>query len=201
MNGTDFASEADDSTPYVVGNNIEDVIINLQNASLTLFQCFYDNQMKANPGKCYFICSTDNKVNIIVENKKICNSPCEKLLGVRFDSKLTFDAHINDICKKAGLKLNALARITPYMDLNNKRLLLNGFFMSQFNYCQLVWMCHDRTKINKINRLHERYFCLIYNDNKASFEQLLEIESLSLFTIEVLEPLPLKCIKHIMEFH
>ena len=47
MNNTDFASYADNSTPYVVGNNI-DVIINLQNASLTLFQWFYDNQMKAN---------------------------------------------------------------------------------------------------------------------------------------------------------
>ena len=133
--------------------------------------------MKANPGKCYFICSTDNKVNINVENQKLCNSPCEKLLGVRFDSKLIFDAHINDICKKAGLKLNALARITPYMDLNKKRLLLNAFFMSQFNYCQLVWMCHNRTKNNKINRLHERCLRLIYNDWKSSFEQLLEIDS------------------------
>ena len=71
--------------------------------------------MKANPGKCYFICSTDNKVNTNVENQKLCNSPCEKLLGVRFDSKLIFDAHINDIFKKAGLKLNTLARITPYI--------------------------------------------------------------------------------------
>ena len=177
MNETDFASYADDNTPYVVGNNIEDVIIKLQNASLTLFQWFYDNQMKANPDKCHFICSTDDKVNITVENQKICNSPCEKLLGVRFDSKLTFDAHINDICKKAGLKLNALARITPYMDLNKKRLLLNAFFMSQFNYCQLVWMCHNRTKNNKINRLHERCLRLIYNDKKSSFEQLLEIDS------------------------
>ena len=26
-----------------------------------------------------------------------------KLLGVRFDSKLTFDTHINDICKKQAL--------------------------------------------------------------------------------------------------
>ena len=100
---TDFASYADNNTPYVVGNNIEDVIINLQNPSLTLFQCFYDNQMKANPGKCYFICSTDNKVNIIVENKKICNSPCEKLLGVRFDSKLIFDAHVMTFAKKQAL--------------------------------------------------------------------------------------------------
>ena len=177
MNETDFASYADDSTPYVVGNNIEDVIIKLQNVSLTLFQWFYDNQMKANPDKCHFICSTDDKVNITVENQKMCNSPCEKLLGVRFDSKLTFDAHINDICKKAGLKLNALARITPYMDLNKKRLLLNAFFMSQFNYCQLVWMCHNRTKNNKINRLHERCLRLIYNDKKSSFEELLEIDS------------------------
>ena len=38
MNETDFASYADDNTPYVVGSNIEDVIIKLQNASLTLFQ-------------------------------------------------------------------------------------------------------------------------------------------------------------------
>ena len=89
MNDTDFASYEDDNTPYGVGNNIEDIIMKLQNASLTLFQWFYDNQMKANPDKCYFICSTDDKVNITIENQKICNSPCEKLLSVRFDSKLT----------------------------------------------------------------------------------------------------------------
>ena len=69
--------------------------------------------MKANPDKCHFICSTDDEVNIIVENQKICNSLFEELVGVRFDSKLTFDSHTNDICKKPGLKLNELARITP----------------------------------------------------------------------------------------
>ena len=62
MSETDFASYADRKTSYVVGNNIEDVIIKLQNASLTLFQWFYDNQIKANPNKCHFICSTDDKV-------------------------------------------------------------------------------------------------------------------------------------------
>ena len=116
MNETDFASYADDNTLYVGVKNIEDVIIKLQNASLTLFQWFYDNQMIANPEECHFICNTDDKVNITVEHQKICNCPCEKPLGVRFDSKLNFDAHINNICKKPGPKLNALAKITPYMD-------------------------------------------------------------------------------------
>ena len=101
----------------------------------------------------------------------------KKLLSVKFDSILTFDVHINEKQEKSRLKLNALARITPYMDLNKKRLLLNAFFMSQFNYCQLVCMCHNRTKNNKINKLHERCLCLIYNDKKSSFEQLLKIDS------------------------
>ena len=39
-------------------------------------------------------------------------------------------------------------------------------------------MWHNRTKNNKINRLHERCLCLIYNDKKSSFEQLLEIDSI-----------------------
>ena len=133
MNETNFASYADNNTPYVGSKNIEDVIIKLQNVSLSLFQWFYDNQMKANPDKCHFICSTHGKVNITDEHQKICNRSCEKLLDVRFDSKLTFDAHINDICKKASPKLNTLAKITLCMDLNRKRLLLNSFFMSQFN--------------------------------------------------------------------
>ena len=85
------------------------------------------------------------------------------------------------------------------MDLNKKRLLLNAFFMSQFNYCRLIWMSHKRTK-NKINKHHERCLRLIYNDKKSSLEQLLEIV-LSLFTIEMLEPLPLKFIKYIIAFH
>ena len=60
--------------------------------------------------------------------------------------------------KKAGLKLNALATITTYIDLNKKQLLLSAFFMSQFSYCQLAWMCHNCTKNNKIKRLYENAF-------------------------------------------
>ena len=46
--------------------------------------------------------------------------------------------------------------------------------MTQSNYCPLIWMCHNRTYNNKINRLHERCLRLIYNDKYSSFENLLE---------------------------
>ena len=96
------------------------------------------------------------------------------MLGIKLDSKLNFNSHIHDICEKAGQKLNAISRITACMDFAKRGLLVNAFFYSQFNYCQLVWMCHNRTRNNKINRLHERCLRLIYNDKKSSFKDLLE---------------------------
>ena len=47
MNNTELASYADDNTPNAVGNNIEELIVKLQNASKRLFQWFSDNQMKS----------------------------------------------------------------------------------------------------------------------------------------------------------
>ena len=115
-------------------------------------------------------------MSLIVENKEINNSTHERLSGVTLDSELSFNTHIDHICKKASRKLNALSRITPHLDFKKKKLI-NSFFMSQFNYCQLIWMCDNRTKNNKINRLHERCLRLLYNDKKSSFHDLLEKDS------------------------
>ena len=102
---------------------------------------------------------------------------------------MNFNSHIHDICQKAGLKLNAISRIKPYMDFAKRHLLVNAFFFSQFNYCQLVSMFHNRTNNNKINRPQERCLRLIYNDKKSYFKDLLKKTALSLYIIEILEHL------------
>ena len=149
------------------------MIFKLQSVSKTLFQWFADSQMKANPDKCHFICSSNLKTSTMIENRQIRNSTCEKLLRVFFDSKLTFQSHIDNICKKAAHKLNAISRITPYIDFNKRKLVINTFFSLQFNYRPLIWTGHNRTYNNKINRLSENCLCLIYNDKCSSFEELL----------------------------
>ena len=98
MNDIDFASYAEDNTPFIVGEDISDDIFKLQNASKTLFQWFHDSQMKANPDKCHFICSSNKKLNIVIKDQTISNSNCEKLLHVLLDSKLTFKPHVDSIC-------------------------------------------------------------------------------------------------------
>ena len=41
-------------------------------------------------------------------------------MNVKIDSKITHNAHVNDICNKARQKLNALARKTPYLYFHKK---------------------------------------------------------------------------------
>ena len=111
MENIDIASYEDDNTPYTTGNSIEEVIQNLENPAKMLFRWFSDNQMKANPDRCHFLCNPNS-----IETQKIKSSKFEKLLGIKLDSKLNFNSHIHDICQKAGQKLNVISGITPYMD-------------------------------------------------------------------------------------
>ena len=46
------------------------------------------------------------------------------------------------------------------------------FFSSQFGYCPLVWMFHNRRYNNKVNRLHDRMLRIVYKDYKSSFAEL-----------------------------
>ena len=169
----DFANFADDNTPFTSANNIDDLIDSLEKASSSLFKWFKNNLFKGNPDKCYLLVSTNKKTKINIGEFSIGNSDCEKLLGVKIDNKLTFDCHVSDMCEKANRKINALARIAPFININKRHILMNSFFRSQFNYCPLIWMCHSRTNNRKINRLHERCLRIIYNDKQSSFIKLL----------------------------
>ena len=168
-----YVNYADDTTPYTAANNTAEVLEKLTNLTQMLFTWFANNQMKANHGKCHLLLSTQEDANIQISNATINCSRSQKLLGIVFDNKLKFDKHIENIFQKANRKLNALARVTNYMELPKRRILMNAFFKAQFNYCPVIWMFHSRSLNNKINRLHEHCLGVIYNDKRSTFEELL----------------------------
>ena len=77
--------------------------------------------------------------------------------------------------KKAGQKWHALARISTFLSLQQRKTIMNIFILSKFGYYPLIWMCHSRSLNSRINRIHEIALKIICNDNISSFEQLLEI--------------------------
>ena len=151
MKKNSFASYADDNTPYVSAENLADVIKSLEEDSIKLLQWFSDNQMKVNHDKCHLLVSCKNNVTMNASGFKIKNTECEQLLGIKVDCRLKFENYLDGVIKKASIKMNALSRVTPFMNLSKKKILNNFFLKSQLSYCPLVWMCHSRTINNKIN--------------------------------------------------
>jgi len=90
----------------------------------------------------------------------IKESECEKLLGIAFDKTLSFTKHVQDLCKKAHQKLHALVRLSIKL-----QLLMDEFITSQFSYCPLVWIFHDRRANAKLNKVFERALRFTCNDS------------------------------------
>ena len=50
---------------------------------------------------------------------------------------------------------------------------MNAFILSQFSYCPVIWMFHDRSMHNNINKIHERALRIAFKDMSSKFEDLL----------------------------
>ena len=59
------------------------------------------------------------------------------------------------------------------MSLNKRRILMKSFIISQFYYCPLIWMIHNRGLNKKVNHIYERALHIVYNDFSSCFEDLL----------------------------
>ena len=173
LKGTYFTGYADDNTPFMVRDNITDVIKALEEIGESLANWFSNNEMKLNTDKCHLLLNSEEPNTLKIGDLHINNSLSEKLLGITFDYILKFNKHIEDICQKPSQKINALARLAPCMGTTKKRIIINAFFKSQFDYCPLVWMCWNRSFNTEINRLHERCLRIAFNDKKSNFNEVL----------------------------
>ena len=96
--------------------------MSLQESTKRIFQWFSDNKIKGNTDNCHLIISTDEQLEILIEDSSFKWSSFEKLLGAKIDSKLNFDDHLKSICSKASNILRALARAAPYTSIEKKKL-------------------------------------------------------------------------------
>ena len=67
VNEIDFDSYADDNTPFVSDDRLDDVLDSLENASLKRFDWFSNNQMKANPDNCHLLPSATASIAIVFQ--------------------------------------------------------------------------------------------------------------------------------------
>ena len=106
LEGVAVSSYADDTTPYTANKTNDLVIKEIEHFSEVLFKWFDFNYMKTNSGKSHILFSGNDNVSATIDNHTIISENKNELLGIILDSKLSFEDHINNLCKKGSQKLN-----------------------------------------------------------------------------------------------
>ena len=117
-NDIDFASYADDNTPYCIGKTPEEVISQLEKSSKSIFEWFENNELKGNPDKCHLLLSKNDIFEADINKNRVSNTRFEKLLDDTFDDQLNFNYHISKICKLPVISfMHSLEAPTTWMKI------------------------------------------------------------------------------------
>ena len=132
-------------------------------------------------------------------NTVIMSESCVKVLAILIDDRLDFSQHISLMCSKAARQLNALARISKYLDQSSLKTIHNSFISSNFSYCPLVWHFCGKVNNEKIEKIQERSLRILQNDFTSSYHDMLRIAETTPALIYRLRVLTLEVFKSLQK--
>ena len=213
IKNSDLHNFADDNTISCVSSSLNELISKLEREGSIATQWFRDNSMIVNPGKFQAIIidlknQKNNPQKLTIDGKVITSSENVTLLGLEVDSKLNFDEHISKLCNKSAGQLNVLCRIRHLIGLEERKILINSFIYSNFNYCPLVWHFSSRKSINKIENIQKRALRFLLNDYSSDYKTLLkktnkctmEVKRLRLLALEIFKAFNENCPTFIKDY-
>ena len=164
---------------------------------------FEQNYMDANPNKFQGIIlgkDVPQSIALTAQDYEIPLSNHLKVLGVTLDDKLKFDIHIDSICLSASRQINALKRLSKFLDESSRVLIYKSFVLSTFSYSPITWIFCGKRNSLKLEKLQERALRFVFSDFTSTYEELLKrgnflplwIYRLKFLAIEVY-----KCVKNL----
>ena len=112
-----------------------------------------------------------------------------KVLDVTLDNKLKFDIHIDSNCLSASRQINALKRLSKFVDESSRVLNYKSFVLSTFSYSPITWIFCGKRNSLKLEKLQERALRFVFSDFTSTYEELLKRDNclpLSIYRLQFL---------------
>ena len=175
---TNIASYADDIT-ITSTHHIANTTCTLQQDYLDTLQTWVsENRLTIAPTKSTTTLITSSKheyrytPNITLNTVPVPHTPSTKILGVTYDTGLTFKAHIQDIKKRCTPRLNALRAITGTDFGQHKEtlsLLYKQYIRSVMSYASPAWApTISNTHHNTLQTIQNSALCIITGCTKTT---------------------------------
>ena len=88
--------------------------------------------------------------NIMIDNVPIKRLTKTKSLGIQIEQFLSWDNHLEEICKKASSGIGAIRRLKSYVSRESLISVYYTLVQPYFDYCCLVWDPIGATLSNRI---------------------------------------------------
>ena len=101
------------------------------------------------------------------------------------------------MCRKASSQINALKRVSKYLNESCRIFVYTSFISSNFNYCPVSWIFCGKTNLNELEKLQERALRFVFRDITSPYETLLErgnFHPLSVYRFRCLAIEVFKCV-------
>ena len=196
---TNLHGFADDNTLSTVSNTIEGILNLLSNDANIATDWLANNDMIANPSKFQLILPSKSKVipqvSLKVKDKTITNTNEVEILGITIDEHLKFDTHISNLIQNASGQLHSMYRLNQYLKPTTRKLAVNSFILSNFNYCPLVWNFSRAIKMTKAEKIQEKALRLITENKDMSYSELLKLNNKCSLKARILKILAIEIFK------
>jgi len=170
---------ADDTTLHATGKDISSIECVLQTAADKVSQWCTNNRMLINPSKTKSMVLTTRQkhqltnlnINLSLNDQAIEQVHEHRLLGVLVDDKISWQPHVNDLCKKISKKVYLLSKLQQFIDTDTRKLFFNAHIKSHIDYASIVWDGCSEACLKRVNSLYRRAAKKILPDPTISTDQ------------------------------
>lgn len=147
---------ADDYQIYISGNlsSVSDMVSKLNSDLASISQWAVSNGIPLNVPKTKAICfSRQGSLDlprVCLNGHFVEYSGVVKNLGVFFDSSMSWEPHINSICKKVHFLLCKFYQIRSLLPVSSRLRIVKSVIIPHFNYCDSLFYNSSGTHLKKL---------------------------------------------------
>lgn len=175
MKYSEISLFADDSMIYIIGNNIQDMLVKINYDINELFEWLCDNSLSINVNKSKAIVFgsrskvadiNTNRLDIKIDNRRLDFVSEVKYLGIKLDQSLSFHNHALYIMNKMSKKTFFLRRISKNLSIPTRLLLYKSIILPHVEFCSTVLFNLPSFRIQEIQCIQNRCMRAILACNK-----------------------------------
>lgn len=162
-----FLLFADDTTIFIQGSNIVDMMGTLNSELTKLSNWIRSNRLTINVSKTFYMvsCGVNNNlenINVKIDNFVLSKVNHIKFLGVIIDEKLTWKQHLLSVCTKISQITGILYRIRNCLTPECIRLVYLSAAYPHFLYCSAIWGGAFKTLLDGLFLAQKKIIRIMY---------------------------------------